>query len=103
MRRIRITRIKSFVGALIPYYCIFGMGKNHVDKEDTKFSIKNGETIEIEVGNQMFCVVVSAKTSTGSVVSAPFLFPDGEADIEVELITNYSWVKGSSYELRRLR
>lgn len=100
MRKIRITRKKTFVGSVIPYICTIGIGKEFVDEEDGRYAIKNGETIEIEVGSQSFCVVISANTSTGSVTSKPVVFPEGEENLDTELITKYSWIKGSSYELR---
>lgn len=100
MRKLIVTRRKSFVGALIPYFCIVGIGKTEVDDSDVQYPIRNGETIEIEVGNQPFCIVVVADTSTGLAFTEPIFFAAGEEHIAAELITHYSWTKGSSYELK---
>ena len=34
MRKLTITRKKSFVGAVIPYYCIIGKNKENINDED---------------------------------------------------------------------
>ena len=101
MRKLTITRKKAFAGAIIPYYCIVGVNKDTVDDNDTQYSIKNGETISVDVSEQKLCVVVAANTSTGSVVMPPYLIEEGLDDISLELVTKYHFIKGSSYELHR--
>lgn len=103
MRTLRIVRKKSFVGRLIPYFIIVGINKDCIDAGDMAYPIQNGEVIELEVGDKVFCVAAVADTTTGWVTSKPLFFPGGMDDIELELVTKYSWTKGSSYELRVLR
>ncbi len=101
MRKLIIARKKSFVGSIIPYYCIIGINKDNINHDDTQYVIKNGETISINISEQKFCIVVAANTSTGHVVIPPFLIEDGINDVSLELITKYHWIKGSTFELRK--
>ena len=102
MRKLTITRKKSFAGALIPYYFVIGKNKETIEDGDAQYIIKNGETISVDVDEQKFCIVVMANTSTGSAIMPPFLIEDGSDDISLELVTIYHWLKGSRYELKRV-
>ena len=99
MRHLIITRKKSFYGALIPYFCIVGIGKANVDETDFQYPISNGKTIDLEIENCQCCVVVGTNTSTGTSISKPYIISEGTEDVNLELVTKYSWVKGSTYEL----
>ena len=99
MRKLTITRKKSFVGAIIPYYFIIGENKESVDANDTQYPIKNGETISIDVDDRKFCIVIASNTSTGAVVMPPIICDGGTNDLSFELITKYLLLKGSRYEL----
>ena len=101
MRKLTITRKKSLVGAIIPYYCIIGEDKEFVDANDTQYPIKNGETISIDVDDRKFCIVIASNTSTGVVVMPPFICNGGTNDVSLELITKYHLLKGSRYELQK--
>jgi len=99
MRHLFITRMKSFAGALIPYFCIVGIGKSNIDETDTQYPISNGETIDIEIETCQCCVVVGANTSTGTSINKPYIIAEGTEDVRLELVTKYSLVKGNTYEL----
>mgnify|MGYP003533675734 CR=1 FL=1 len=99
MRTLTITRKKSFIGAIIPYYCIIGVNKDNINDDDTQYAIKNGETISVSMSEEKFCIVVAANTSSGLVVMPPFLVEKGNDDVSLELVTKYNLTKGSTFEL----
>ena len=110
MRDLRITRKKSLFGALIPYFIFIGDRKaeadpcnpeNKWDFSDTSGTkIANGKTVTIPIRDEKCCVFVAADTSTGIVCSPVYSIDEGTADIEFELVTLYSWTRGSKYLLR---
>ena len=100
MRKLIITRKKSFFGAIIPYYCIVGKDKDFVDDKDIQYLIKNGETISIDIDDRMFCIVIASNTSSGTVIMPPYVCDGGTNDVSFELITKYHIFKGSKYELQ---
>ena len=109
MRHIRITRKKSFFGALIPYFIFVGYPKAEInplepddiwDFPDTSdVRISNGQTITISITNGKCSILILADTSTGVASSPAYLTDEGTTDIELELVTKYSWVYGSKYVL----
>ncbi len=109
MRCVKITRKKSFFGALIPYFIFVGYPKaeiNPLDPDDTwdfpdtsDVKILNGQTITVSVRDEKCSILVWANTSTGAASSPAYLIDEGSTDIELELVTKYSWIHGSQYEL----
>jgi hypothetical protein len=64
-------------------------------------AIANGEEITIEIENSETTLFVFARTSTGRILSELVTIETGSADISYQLVTTYSWIKGSSYQLMR--
>ena len=110
MRNVRITRKKSFFGALIPYFVFVGYPKTEInplnpddiwDFPDTSdVRILNGQTISVSIPDGKCSILVWANTSTGAASSSAYLVDERAADIELELVTKYSWICGSQYVLR---
>jgi len=99
MRNLIITRQKKFAGALIPYFCIIGVGKLNIDDSDKQYPIKNGETITIPIEEIASVIVVAAQTSTGLVFSDPVTISEGQEDVKADIVTKYDFFKGSSYHV----
>ena len=109
VRCVKITRKKSFVGALIPYFIFVGYPKAEIDPlnpdedwdfpETSDIKITNGQTITISVQDGKCRILVWANTSTGPASGPAYLINEGTADIELELATQYSWIHGSQYVL----
>lgn len=99
MRKVIITRKKSFVGFLIPYYCIIGSKNGVFGKASARYPVKNGETVVIDVPETALSMIVEAKTSDGEVYSEPLKLPAGKGHIEVTIVTEYSLKNGSSLKL----
>jgi hypothetical protein len=110
MRRLKITRKKSFFGAVIPYFLFVGYRKAETDPLNphdewdfpatSDVKIANGQTLEISIRDEKCCVFVETDTSTGIVCSPKYSIDEGTADIELELVTQYSWTRGSRYVLK---
>lgn len=99
MRKVIITRKKSFVGFLIPYNCIIGSKSGVFGKASARYPIKNGETIVIDLPETALSIIVEAHTSDGDVYSKPLKLPAGKGHIEMTIVTGYSIKNGSSIEL----
>ena len=110
MRCVRITRKKSFFGSAIPYFLFVGYRKAEIDscnpQDEWDFpatsdvKIANGQTLEISIRDEKCCVFVEADTSTGIVCSPKYSIDEGTSDVDLELVTRYSWIHGSQYVLR---
>lgn len=110
MRCVRITRKKSFFGSAIPYFLFVGYRKAEIDscnpqdewdfpgKSNTR--IANGQTITVPIRDEKCCIFVEADTSTDVVCSPKYYIDEGTSDIELELVTRYSWIHGSQYVLQ---
>jgi hypothetical protein len=116
MRKLTVTRIKKFTGSFIPYYCVVNTtldefrnyvklrNSAHIDHDEiinSMHAIANGEEITIEIENSETTLFVFARTSTGRILSELVTIETGSADISYQLVTTYSWIKGSSYQLMR--
>ncbi len=115
MRRLTIHRKKHFVGSLITYNCVlnknletFGayidsLSDNELDElEKSLITIKNGQTITIEIDEIKNYLFILAITSTGPAVSNEITIEPGTEDIAINLITKYTIFKGSSYKLEKV-
>lgn len=110
MRCVKITRKKSFFGALIPYFIFIGYPKTEIDllnpddvwdfPDTSDVKITNGQTITVSIRDEKCSILVWANTSTGAASSPAYLIDEGTTDIELELVTQYSWIHGSQYVLR---
>lgn len=110
MRCVKITRKKSFVGSLIPYSIFVGYRKaesdprNPHDEWDFPDTIDartaNGQTVTIPVRDEKCCILAEVNTSTGAARSTVYTIDEGSTDVELELVTRYSWIHGSQYVLR---
>ncbi len=109
MRCVKITRKKSFFGALIPYFIFVGYRKAEIDPLDphdewgfpntSDVKITNGQTITIPIRDEKCCICVEANTSTGATFSPAYIIDEGTVDVELTLVTRYSWIHGSRYVL----
>ena len=109
MRRLKITRKKSFFGSAIPYFLFVGYRKAEIDscnpqdewdfpgKSNTR--IANGQTITVPIRDEKCCIFVEADTSTDVVCSPKYYIDEGTSDVDLELVTRYSWIHGSRYVL----
>ena len=110
MRRLIITRKKSFVGALIPYLIHFAYPGTHPDDPESQWApphamgirIQNGQSVSIPIREDRCAVVVSAITSTGAAGGPAYYVEAGSGDVELEIVTKYSIWHGSTYHLRPL-
>jgi len=110
MRSLHITRKKSFIGSLIPYFVFIGYPKTETDlinpfavlnNPDTgTVQIKNGQTITLSIQDAKCVLLVGANTSSGIASGLPYLIDEGTDDLNLELTTKYSWIHGSRYHLR---
>ena len=110
MRYVKITRKKSFFGALIPYFIFVGYPKTEIDPlnpddiwdfpDTSDVKITNGQTISISIQDKKCSILVWANTSTGAASSPAYFIDEVTIDIELELVTQYSWIHGSQYVLR---
>ena len=110
MRCVKITRKKSFFGALIPYFIFIGYPRTQIDPlnpddiwdfpEKSNIKINNGQTISLDIKEEACSIVVWADTSTGMASGPAYRIDAGTSDIELELVTQYSWRNGSTYILR---
>ena len=110
MRYVKITRKKSFFGALIPYFIFVGYPKTEIDPlnpddiwdfpDTSDVKITNGQTITISIQDKKCSILVWANTSTGAASGPAYFIDEGTTDIALELVTQYSWVHGSQYVLR---
>lgn len=110
MRYVKITRKKSFFGALIPYFVFVGYPKAGIDPLDpdeewdnpdvSEIKIANGQTISISIQDGKCSILIWADTSTGVVCSPAYQIDEGTVDIELMLVTQYSWIHGCQYVLR---
>ena len=110
MRYVKITRKKSFFGALIPYFIFVGYPKTEIDPlnpddiwdfpDTSDVKITNGQTITISIQDKKCSILVWANTSTGAASGPAYFIDEGITDIALELVTQYSWVHGSQYVLR---
>ena len=112
MRRLTIIRKKSFVGSVTPYFLFVGYRKTEVDPDDPEAEwdfpdssdakIANGQTVVIPIRDEECRVIVWANTLTGAASGPAYSIDAGTTDIELELVTQYSWIHGSKYLLRPL-
>lgn len=110
MRCVKITRKKNFFGALIPYFIFVGYPKTEIDPlnpddiwnfpDTSDVKITNGQTITISIQDEKCSILAWADTSTGAASSPAYFIDEGTIDIELELVTQYSWIHGSQYVLR---
>lgn len=112
MRSVQITRKKSFFGALIPYFVFIGYPKAEIAPselddvwdypEESSISINNGQTISFAIKDTECNLVIWADTSTGMASGPAYHINAGTRDIQLELITQYSWKTGSRYILKEI-
>lgn len=112
MRYVKITRKKSFFGALIPYFIFVGYPKTEIDPlnpddiwdfpDTSDVKITNGQTITISIQDKKCSILVWANTSTGAASGPAYFIDEGTTDIALELVTQYSWTHGSQYALRHV-
>ena len=110
MRCVKITRKKNFFGALIPYFIFVGYPKTEIDPlnpddvwdfpDTSDVKITNGQAITVSIRGEQCSSLAWADTSTGAASSPAYLIDEGTTDIELELVTQYSWIHGSQYVLR---
>ena len=110
MRCLKITRKRSLWGALKPYFIFVGYPKAEIDPlnpddvwdfPDTSYvKITNGQTKTISIQEKKCSILAWAVTSTGAASSSAYYIDEGTTDIELELVTQYSWTHGSQYVLR---
>ena len=110
MRRLTITRKKSFVGSVTPYFLFVGYRKTEVDPDDPEAEwdcpdtydakIANGQTVVIPIRDEECRVIVWANTLSGAASGPAYSINAGTTDIELELVTQYSWIHGNKYLLR---
>ena len=64
---------------------------------DTK--IISGQTITIPIRDEKCCIRVEANSSTDAAYVPVYIIDEGTADVELALVTRYSWIHGSRYVL----
>ena len=109
MRRLTITRKKSFVGSVTPYFLFVCYRKAEVDPDDPEAEwdcsdtydakIANGQTVVIPIRDEECRVIVWANTLSGAASGPAYSINAGTTDIELELVTQYSWIHCSKYLL----
>ena len=109
MSRLTITRKKSFVGSVTPYFLFVCYRKAEVDPDDPEAEwdcsdtydakIANGQTVVIPIRDEECRVIVWANTLSGAASGPAYSINAGTTDIELELVTQYSWIHCSKYLL----
>ena len=107
MRRLYIERPKKFVGSLIPYTVSLAYPGTHPDDPECQWGpghvlgipIANGETKNIPLREERCAVCVTARTSTGAAGGPAYYIEAGTEDVRLRIVTKYSLLAGSRYEL----
>lgn len=114
MRKLSITRKKSFAGGMIPYFCIVGIKLLDFKVEMKQSSgsigefyenlhrIDNGAEVTIEISDEETTCFIYSDTSTGPAYSDEITIEAGHLDVAYVLETKYSFIKGSQYQLIRI-
>ena len=110
MRTVTITRKKSLLGMLMPYFVYVGYIRKEVDPcdpddiwefpEQAEGRLANGETAAFQIKDEKCAIVIWAKTWFGAASSPAYYLEEGTADVELELTTRYSWTNASHYTLQ---
>ena len=106
MRKLVVKRKRSFVGGMLPYLFVVGIDFSEFEKmsEEEKdsvcFDISNGETMEIEISNEASKIFAIAAIANGVALSDEMLIEAGSQEERIEIITKYSFIKGSKLILK---